>query len=420
MRGLVALCCCIPWLVAAGCGDPPLCQSDVFVAIQTSTIVEDIDPVAAGVQADIRVRTSLSEGELVTLEVLDANGDATSTARQPVDPDGYVVFSATSVDTPRTTLHAFATSVCGEGSDQVSIDVLAGADCQLTLIPAPETNAHYAPLRVLSTLTDPDPDTDGYQTTVAISTRPGWTVELFSNPGSGEQSLGTKVAEPNGIATFPGTLADGQVSFRASCTNGGISAASLATTVLVDTTRPTCTFASPSAGSTITPAFDQNNDLSDGVQLEIASHIGGSDVSGEPSSVTITPAGGTPTTAIGTAVAADGSTTAATTLAPATTPATFAFVLQAQDHAGNVCTSTQSFDVVYDGCDLTIVSPTAPVTVDADANPSNGSQANVTLQVAPACVGRTVTSTCGNGGVVPAGGALTLRADVCSTSPCET
>lgn len=407
--------------LSVGCGDPPICQSDVFVAIQTSQIVEDVDTVTPGVQAEIRVRTSLIEGD-VTLDVLDAQGRLSGTLTAPVDPDGNVVFHGVSVETPITTLQASVHSLCGDAADAVTIDVIAGAGCELALVPAPEVNAYYQPLRVLSTVSDPDPNTSGYQTSVVIKTRPGWAVELFQNPGSGEQSVGTSQADSGGLTHFDGTLLDGRVTFRATCRGSGISAASIATTVLVDTQPPGCAFTNPSPGSTITPAFDQNHDLADGVQLAIAAQIGGPDVEGEPVALTIRPAGGAPMNVAASAVDATGATAAAATLMPATTPATFELALATQDHAGNRCTSTQAFDVIYDGCDIAVTAPTSAVTVDADTNPGNGSQADITLQVASACVGRSVTSTCGTnspGGIVPIGGQLTLRADICTTSPCE-
>ena len=54
---------------AFGCGDPPLCPSEVFVAIQESQIASDADAAAPGIQTDVHIRTSLREGELLTLEV---------------------------------------------------------------------------------------------------------------------------------------------------------------------------------------------------------------------------------------------------------------------------------------------------------------------------------------------------------------
>jgi hypothetical protein len=92
------------------------------------------------------------------------------------------------------------------------------------------------------------------------------------------------------------------------------------------------------------------------------------------------------------------------------------------DHAGNPCNRERGYDVIYQGCSINVSSPTAPVTVDADGVGANGSQADVQLMVSPSCAGRLVTSTCGANspqGAVPASGPLTLRIDMCGTSPCE-
>ena len=77
---------------------------------------------------------------------------------------------------------------------------------------------------------------------------------------------------------------------------------------------------------------------------------------------------------------------------------------------------------MYNGCDIAVIAPLAPVTRDADGSPADGSQVDVTLAVAPACVGRLVTSTCGSNspsGGVAANGQVTLRVDICATSPCR-
>jgi hypothetical protein len=93
-----------------------------------------------------------------------------------------------------------------------------------------------------------------------------------------------------------------------------------------------------------------------------------------------------------------------------------------RDHAGNRCLSAVTYDVAYTGCAIAVTSPTAPVTRDADGNAANGSQADVTLAVGSDCVGRSVTPTCGlnsPSGVVGADGLVTLRTNICATSPCR-
>ncbi|MGN6107027.1 MAG: hypothetical protein ACTHU0_18115, partial [Kofleriaceae bacterium] len=410
-------------LLLASCGDPPLCPSGVFVAIQTSEIATDVDAVAAGVQADIRVRTSLAAGELVTLEVLDQDGAVVMTIEREVDERGDVAFASTTVPTPVTTLRATARGLCGQDRDELTIDVLAGADCALSLSPSPEDNAYYAPLGVLSTHTDPDPSTPGHELEIAVHSRSGWTIELFERAGGAEQAVGTLPVGPDGAARFARTAHDGQLTYRAACRGRAqVEVASASTTVLVDTTPPTCAFAHPVPGSTITPALDQNGDLGDGVQLAIDAWIGGLDVEGEPAAVAIAPSGGSPSNVPMSAISPDGHATGTATLAPPTTPASYQLSLTARDHAGNPCAATHEYDVVYDGCAIAIASPTAPVTADANGVPGDGSQVDIALQIDPACAGRLVTSTCGTdspSGVVPATGALTLRATVCATSPCE-
>lgn len=405
-----------------GCGDPPLCQSDVFVAFGQTMISSDADAAAPGVQTEIHIRTSLLTGEVVTLEVTDPEGASIGTTTAPVGADGSVVFTGVSVPTPRAVLRATGRGTCGEGSDEITVDVLAGAGCAVQLAPEPEESVYYAPLGVLSTKTDPDPSIPGYQATVRVVTRPGFRVELFRTT-TGEQSLGAVTAGGDGVASLPVTLLDGQVGLRATCQGAGSALASRTTTVWVDTTPPTCALVAPAPGTSITSALDQDHDLANGIQLAIAGHADGADVAGEPVTLTIDPPGDAQITAPASDLDAAGTTTAAASLTPAQPPATFALTLVLRDHAGNPCTAQATYDVVYDGCAISVASPTAPVTRDADGAPVNGSQVDVTLQVAPACIGRTVTSTCGASspsGIVGPDGRVTLREDLCATSPCQT
>jgi len=408
-------------LAGTGCGDPPLCQSEVFVAFQEATIAVDVDAAAPGVQTDIHLRTSLEAGDLVTLEILSTDGTSLGTWIQPVAADGSAEFSDVSVPGPRAVLRATGRGTCGEGHDEITADVPAGAGCTVALVPPPEVNAYYAPFGVLSTQSDPDPVTPGYQTTVRVMTSPGWSVEIWETT-AGEQSLGVVTAGADGVATLPVTVLDGQVGFRATCRGTATELASPTTTVLADTTPPGCAIVAPMPGSTITPAFDDDHMLADGVQLAVAAHADGDDVAGEPVILTIGAGSGAPIDVGASDTDADGTSTAAAVLAPAVTPATFNFELTMRDHAGNLCTSPVTYDVVYNGCELAVVSPLAPVTSDADGSGANGSQVDITLVVSPACVGRTVTSVCGANspsGGVGTNGQVTLRADICATSPCR-
>src|SRR4029079_11838006 len=188
----------IGW-VCFGCGDVPLCQREVFIAFQQTVITADVDSVAPGVQTEIQVRSSLREGEIVVLDVLDPDGAELGRYAEPVDRDGNIAFAGVSVPTPRVTLRASGRGTCGEAHDEITIDVIASADCAVRLDPEPEHNAHFAPLGVLSTRSDPDPVTPGYQTTLRVQTRPGWTAEIIETTTS-ERSLAIVTTGSDGTA----------------------------------------------------------------------------------------------------------------------------------------------------------------------------------------------------------------------------
>lgn len=406
----------------AGCGDAILCDSSPLVVIQapTAAITVDGDPVAPGVQTDVRVRSTLLPEDGLELVVLDAAGAEVATLRMPAGAGGSTVFPGVTLPSPRATLRATGRSACGLADDEVEIEVVAGSGCDLQIQPSPQAVTGY-PVGVLAAAIDPDP-APGFQAQLAVATRAGWTVELYGDTGQGEQPRGIGLADAMGLVRFPQTLADGTVAFRAVCRGaGGEVLPSLAASAVVDTTPPSCDFTRPLPGSTITPAHDADGDLGNGVQLALEAQIDGGDAAGEPVSLTITSDAGSETVTM-TPVDAGGASTADVTLDPAATPATFQLALAARDRAGNLCTRTRPYDVVYDGCAIEVVAPTAPVTADADGVAGNGSQVDIQLEVEPACIGQTVTSTCGLSsptGVVPASGPLTLRAALCGSSPCE-
>lgn len=413
-----------PGFLGAGCGDPPLCQSDVFVAFRQTMIAADGDAVAPGVQTDVHLRTSLAAGDLVTLEVLAEDGTSLGTIAAPAAADGSVSFTGVSVPAPRAVLRATGRGTCGEGRDEIAVDVLPGAACAVQVTPDPEVNQFYAPRGVLHQHSDPDPATPGYQATVRAITRPGWSAELFQITTS-EQSLGVITADDRGIAALPVTVRDGQVELRAICRGAGAQLASPVLTLFADTTAPTCDLVAPIAGTTITPALDDNRDFTDGIQLAITVHADGADVAGEPVMLTIGAPDGSPLPLVVPASDTDagGASTASASFPPAAMPAEYALVLVMRDHAGNVCTTTGTYDVVYSGCAIAVTSPAAPVTHDVDGTSGNGLQADITLAVDPACAGRMVTAACGASspsGIVDPGGSVTLRADICAISPCRT
>jgi hypothetical protein len=371
-------------MLSSGCEDLPLCRSEVSVAFDQTVISVDLDAVAPGVQTQIRVRTSLRELEMVTLEVEDADGATLGTYTRRVASDGSALFSDIAVSAPRVTLHATARGTCGEGDDEITVEVTAGAGCEVRIEPAPETSEHFAPLGVLSTHSDPDPVTPGYQATVRVVMREGWTAELLERrsredqddqrerealeSSAEERSLGTLAAGGDGTASMPVTLRDGEVGFRATCQGPTSSAASPLIRAVVDTTPPTCEIVAPVPGAVITPALDANLDLGDGIQLRMVGHAGGGDVAGEAALMTIAPSGGSQGSEQIAVPASDaddaGMTVASATLETAAAPASYHFALTMRDHAGNTCTSLASHWVVFEAVPPAVVGDFAAVAVD--------------------------------------------------------
>jgi hypothetical protein len=326
----------------AGCGDPPLCAGDVFVAFAQTHVTTDLDAFAPGVQTNVQVRTSLGLGDTVTLEILDAGGAVVGTASRAVGRDGVAEFEDVTVPASRATLRATGSGTCGDGQDEIMVDVPAGAGCTVELSPAPEINAHYAPLGVLSARSDPDPVAPGYQTTVRVLTRPGWATEIFEATPA-ERSLGVITADAGGVASVLVTALDGPVAFRATCRGAGTELASRALAVFVDTTPPSCELVAPAPGSTITPASDENHDLGDGVQLQVTGRAADPDVAGEPVTVTVALSGGAPIAVPDAVTGDDGTATTTLTLLPAQTSVAYDFALTMRDHAGNSCTALATY-----------------------------------------------------------------------------
>ncbi len=413
--------------LAAGCNDGIECGTGALVLITSPTgdVVSDAAPTIDGTQVDVHVRTTLQQGEALTLSVTDASGMVTATATTTADIDGAAVFTAVTLPGGKATLTVQATDSCGQDSNSITVNVITGSGCTLTISPAPVDNAYYAPLRVLAAAADPDTATPGFQATANISTVAGWTTEVFVTAPDGQETSAGTMTAALGTAAFPLALGDGRNALRAVCRdpNLGTSSATAISSVLVDTVAPICTIVAPAPGSTITPAYDDDNDLSNGVQLGLAGAVGGDDVMGELATFRVIAPDATMMDLAGTVIDGSGATTVPTTLAPAITPASYAIELRTQDHAGNACTPAhQDYRVVYDGCDIQVTAPTAAVTADVDSNPGNGAQLDANVTVATACAGQTVTTDCGVGtttAVAPGNGALTMRLTACTTDPCE-
>jgi hypothetical protein len=340
-----------------------------------------------------------------------------------VDDTGTVLITGVTVPTGSLTLEASSTDRCGTATDRVTVDVVAGLGCVIELDQTPSANAFYDPLPVLIAAQDPDPTTVDFDLGIEVTTAPGWEVELFSTIDGVETSQATTSADASGISRFTFALPQGEIGIRAQCRGSdGANASSLSSAFFVDTIPPTCALAAPVPGSTITPSYDTDGNLGNGVQLALEGAIGGGDVQGEPATFTIAVAGGAPVELPGSAIDAGGRTQAIGTVDPATTPSTVDLGVSAADHAGNPCSTLGTHGVVYDGCDIEVLAPSGPTNIDGDGNPANGAQIDVSLQIDAECVGQTVDSDCGldpPSAIVPPGGVVDLRVDMCAASPCE-
>ena len=329
-------------LLGAGCDGVPLCRSPAFVTFAPIEITTDLDSFAPGVQTDLRVRTSLLLGEVVTLEVLTTDGTRLSTESFAVDAQGEAAFNDVTVPTPKVVLRASGRGVCGEAHDEITADVAVGSLCALALDPAPVARAFYGPLGVFNAQTDPDPATPGHQATLRVASQPGWGVELLGNGGA---TLATLTMDRDGAARWPVALFDGPVGFGAICRGGGAKLLANTVTAIVDTSPPSCAVIEPVPGSLITGASDEDGDPGDGLQLTVIGAAAAFDVAGEPVDVSLTEVG-VGAIAVPPAVTADdGTVRVPVTLIPSSLPAHYDVTITMHDHAGNACTAATSYVV---------------------------------------------------------------------------
>ncbi len=410
----------------AGCSEAARCQAPTELAFDGAPVL-DGDAVAPGLQADVHLTSSLSAGEQVDLAIIADDGTPLATMTAPADADGNVTFTAVSMPPPHVVLSATAKATCGIGRASLALDVTGTPACQLSLAPTPEASAYYSPIGVLSSVTDPDQTAPGYQATVQVATLPDWTAEIFeapvadAPPGTSSLpagvSLGMITAAANGVASQAVTVGDGAVGFSAVCRGpGAAQLTSPTTTVLADTTPPACAITAPADGATITPRYDVDP-LAAGWQLPIAVHAGGDDVAGEPVVVAISAQDLTTSTVAMPAADATGASAGTATIPAAA--GMWGLGLVMRDHAGNRCSTTQTYDVEPDGCDIELISPTA-VSVDADRS-QPGVQINMRIQVSAGCAGQAVSAVCGRDkpSTYPVNGIALLTETVCASEPCH-
>ena len=331
-------------LLSTSC-DPPVCQSEPFLAFSTTWISGDVDDFAPGVQTNVDVESSLLQGDHVTLEVLDESGTSLATMSRTVDAGGGARFEFVTLPAPRAVLRASGHGICGVAHTEVMVDVPVAATCELAVAPAPETAAYYAPFGVLTLRSDPDPVTPGYQTTVRVASRPGWVVDIMRTTGngaSGERAVGMFVIDGNGMASAPVTLPDGWVTFHAICRGDGRELVAPTMTLLADTTPPSCALLAPGPGATVK---DDDRNPDNGVQITLTGRSGDADVAGEPVDVTMIDGRGAVVATMATTTDDSGSATGQVTLFPPSLPARYQAMFTMRDHAGNACTAVGAYTV---------------------------------------------------------------------------
>ena len=427
-RGLLVASAAVT-LSATGCGDGPICPAEIFVAITApaadSDVRDDVDAETPGVQIDVQVRSSLVDGQSFTLTVTGEDG-GNEDYQAVSDAEGDVVFENVTVPAGAVTLRVDGTSEdCGDGSDEIEVNVVAGAGCVLTVREEPIENDYYAPLPVLNASNDADADTANFQANIDIESLSDYEVELFvlDVDAATENSAGQLTADADGAATFAITLAQGRQALRAVCVSPNSSASpSITTTVFVDTVPPTCAVTAPTPGQTLIPELDED-DQTDGLQITLEGQAATelSDVAGEAAAFHVDGPEGQ-TDLDGTDLDVEGYSTAAAELLPDGSYASYDVTFSSQDHADNGCTVTETYGYEADGCSIVVTAPTDVLTEDADGSDDNGVQVDVTVEVGIGCIGQIVTSDCGDNdpsGMVPVGGELTLRVDLCEGATCE-
>tara|TARA_R110002096_G_scaffold16898_2_gene57695 strand:- start:23394 stop:27083 length:3690 start_codon:yes stop_codon:yes gene_type:complete len=378
---------------------------------------DDQDAAAAGIQTDVEVRTNLANNDKVVLTVTDDRTGSVSLHESTANSDGDVTFARVTLPSGPVTLEAEGSSDCGSGIDEVSVNVIGEALCDLTIVEGPIENDFFAPIPVLNSSNDSDPALPNFQANLTVQTAEDFVVEVFVlDAGTGtEVSLGKIDANSDGVATAQTTLGQGRQVVRATCTKGSSNAASAANTVEVDTIVPTCTLTSPEEGVTITPDYDEDGDGANGIQMTWTGSVnadGQDDILGESSSF-FSDSMEFPGTLI------DSSGRAATEVPSGfSAPGDFDVSFQTQDHAGNACLDGFTASVIMDGCSISIDSPATNaadpgtfVSVDSDGNPANGLQSDFTITVDTECAGQTVFVDCGVGAssaVAPANGVTTI------------
>lgn len=270
------------------CGDGPICASEIAVFITTpddgSTYL-DRDDALPGVQSDVVVRTTLRQGELVQLRMIDQFGSEQFLVTS-ADGVGTAVFPLVTMPAGVVQLEATGfTEQCGAGQDRITIEVGFGTGCDLVLWETPVPNEYYAPLPVLDSDADSNAAIDGFQGNVVIQALPNATVELFViDLATGlPMSAGARFTDFLGTAEYTLTIPEGAQALEANCipADGSQPIVSNRVVAHVDSRPPTCRLTAP-LGLEILPSDDADGDLSNGLQLEMTGEVEDDDPSGAP------------------------------------------------------------------------------------------------------------------------------------------
>lgn len=430
-------------MTLAACGDGPICKEQVAIAVTApvGVVGADLNPDVPGIQVDVVVEHNALTGVPLLLTVTDAEGnqvfpsedtDASSTL-QLSDGSGTAIFKDVTVPAGALTFSVTAEAgACGKASQADVVQIAVGDDCDLALDPLPRANEFYAPREVYLLADDQDPAIDDLQVEATVTGLLGFTVQVVATDDEGNETiLHTIDAMGDAPVATTITLGNGPRNVFARCIPpvtdpGNPTITDLETTtsvplpLYVDTIAPTCTFAAPIAGSSITQAADKDGDISNGLQYDLVVDVddndaGGADVEGEIGGITYTSPTNQPSA--GSGVVTNGTFTVEATF---TDTGSLPWTLGAtvSDHAGNPCDAQSDLRVVYGGCAITATS--APTNTDADPSTS-GVQVNATVTVDEACVGRAITSDCGSndpGGIATGNDVFGIT--VCANSSCET
>jgi hypothetical protein len=397
----------------AGCGDGPICPSELVAIINAPTDGAELTTSLT----DVTVRSNLKkEGEL-TLIITGPSGTGELTAK--TDENGNATFSDVNLPSGAVKLQLSAQSECGTVQTETAVNVFTEVDCTLSLSTTPQNRPFYAPLLTLNASNDGDAAND-LQTTVHIATAGDFAIELYRLDGNtgAETKIGSGTANADGKASFPVTLPQGRQTLRASCTSpsGRSTAASGPVTFQVDTAAPSCSLTAPTANQAITPNTDSDANPGNGVQAILGGHSDSDDTRGEPTTFVVEAE-----TVSGSTVDATGDAQVEATFS---SPGNKALRFRVADHAGNQCTSapvTVGVDIA--GCSIAHLGP-LPEEVLKDENPSlPGLQTTLELQVATACQGQHVTTTCDISGskqiLVPSNGSISEQITLCNVQECS-